>query len=171
VHIIRVHNRHCTCGLYQDYLLPCCHALAALYACKVGLHDGFDLILAWFEPLSLLTAYDYLYKGQNNHGKAVTVFTGLRAVDITRLGDYETTTISTTLGSPDPFADIVVNPPQVPKLRGKQKKRQEASDGKGPIQKLSKPQVCKLCNESGHNRATCKRLIQLEGDSLGLGVL
>jgi len=77
VYIIRVHNRHYTCGLYQDYLLPCCYALAALYAYKVSLHNKFDLILAWFEPLSLLTVYDYLYKGQNKHSKAVTVFTGL----------------------------------------------------------------------------------------------
>jgi hypothetical protein len=61
VHIVKIHEGHCTCGLYQDYLLPCFHALAALYACKVGLRDGFDLIPSWFEPLLLLTAYDYLY--------------------------------------------------------------------------------------------------------------
>jgi hypothetical protein len=74
---------HSTYGLYQDYLLTCCHALTALYASKVGLHNGFDLVLAWFEPLSLLIAYNYLYKGQNEHGEAVTVFTGLRAINIT----------------------------------------------------------------------------------------
>jgi hypothetical protein len=62
VHIVKIHDRTCTCGLYQDYLLPCCYALAALYACKVGLYNGFNLIPAWFKPLSLLTAYDYLYK-------------------------------------------------------------------------------------------------------------
>jgi hypothetical protein len=99
------------------------------------------------------------------------VFTGLRAVDITRLGDYETTKAAAAAGSLDPFADLVVDPPEVPKLRGKQKKRREAGDGKGPIEKLSKPQKCKLCNEPGHNSATCKRLVQLEGGSLGLGVL
>jgi len=97
------------------------------------------------------------------------VHTGLRAVDITRLGDHEPT--DAVVGSPDPFADLVVDPPDVPKLRGKQKKRREASDSKGPIEKLTKPQVCRLCNKPGHNKATCKRLIQLEGETLGLGVL
>jgi hypothetical protein len=95
------------------------------------------------------------------------VFTGLRAVDITRLDDYS----AAPAGSPDPFADLVVDPPEVPKLRGKQKKRREAGDSKGPIKKLSKPKKCKLCDEPGHNRATCKRLIQLEGESIGLGVI
>jgi hypothetical protein len=108
---------HCTCGLYQDYLLPCCHALAVLYACKVGLHDGFDLIPSWFEPLSLLTAYDYIYEDQNEFGEPAMTHTGLRAVDITRLSDYETTDV--LAGSPDPFADLVVSPPAVPKLRGR----------------------------------------------------
>jgi hypothetical protein len=125
-------------------LLPCCYALAALYACKVSLHDGFDLIPAGFEPLLLLTAYNYLYRDQNEHGETVTVFTGVRFVDITRRSDYETSTISTTLGSLDLFADIVVGTLQVPKLRDKQKKQQEASDSKGLIQKLSKPQIFKF---------------------------
>jgi len=140
-----------------------------LYACKVGLHDGFNLVPAWFKPLSLLTAYDYLYESQNELGESVTVFTGLRAVDITRLSDYED--VPARLGSPDPFADLVIDPPEVPKLRGRQRKRREAGDGKGPIKKLTKPQKCKLCNEPGHNRATCSRLIRLEGDTIGLGVM
>ena len=97
------------------------------------------------------------------------VFTKLRAIDITRLDDFEDALARQ--GSLNPFADLVVDPPEVPKLRGKQKKQREASDGKGPIKKLSKPQKCKLCNEPGHNKATCKRLIQLEGESIGLGVI
>jgi hypothetical protein len=135
----------------------------------VGLHDGFNLVPSWFEPLSLLTAYDYLYQGENEFGEPVIVHTGLRAVDITRLSDFELT--DPIAGSLDPFADLVVDPPEVPKLRGRQKKRREAGDGKGPIKKFSKPQVCKLCNEPGHNKTTCKRLIELEGDTPGLGVL
>jgi len=169
VHIIKIHDRHCTCGLYQDYLLPCCYALAALYACKVGLHNGFDLIPAWFKPISLLTVYDYLSLGSNEYGEPVMVHTRLQAVDITCLGDHKPT--DAVVGSPDPFADLVVDPPDVLKLRGKQKKRREASDGKGPIKKLTKPQICKLCNKPGHNKATCRQLIQLEGETLGLGVL
>jgi hypothetical protein len=168
VHIVKIHDRHCTCGLYQDYLLPCCYALAALYACKVGLHDRFDIIPAWFEPISLLTAYDYLSLGSNEYGEPVMVHTGLRAVNITRLGDHEPTDAVVGL---DLFADLVVDSLDVPKLRGKQKQRREASDGKGPIKKLTKPQVCRLCNKPGHNKATCRQLIQLEGKTLGLGVL
>jgi hypothetical protein len=66
------------------------------------------------------------------------VFTGLQAVDITRLSDYETTGAAAA-GSLDPFADLVVDLLEMPKLCGKQKKRREAGDGKGPIKKLSKP--------------------------------
>ena len=44
------------CGLYQDYLIPYCHALAALYHCDISLQDErFQLIPIWFLPLSILT--------------------------------------------------------------------------------------------------------------------
>jgi hypothetical protein len=119
--------------------------------------------------LSLLTAYDYLYQGQNEFSEPVIVHIGLQAVDITRLSDFEPA--DPIAGSLDPFVDLVVDLLEMPKLRGRQKKQREAGNGKGPIKKFSKPQVCKVCNEPGHNRATCTRLIRLEGDTPGLGVL
>jgi hypothetical protein len=168
VHIVKVHERTCTCGLYQEYLLPCCHALVALYASKIGLHDGFDLIPSWYKPISVLTAYDYLFHGLNEFGEDVVMHTGLRAIDITHLEDF--TTITTDLDE-DPFADLVVEPPAVSKKRGRRPKRREAGDGKGPFQKVQKPQVYSVCYELGHNKKRCKELIRLEGNSIGIGII
>jgi hypothetical protein len=97
------------------------------------------------------------------------VHTGLWAIDITRLDEYSTG--PTDLDLDDPFKDIIVEPPPVPKKRGKQKKRREASDGKGPLQKVQKPQVCSMCDKPGHNKKKCTKLTILEGESIGLGVL
>jgi hypothetical protein len=141
-----------------------------LYACKVGLHNGFNLIPAWFNPLSLLTAYNYLYKSQSESSEPIIVFIGLQAVDITHLDDYKARPAGPAR-SLDPFADLVVDPLEVLKLCGRQKKRREAGDSKGSIKQLSKLQTCKVCNEPGYNKATYKRLIQLEGESIRLGVI
>jgi hypothetical protein len=70
--------------LFQKYLIPCCYALAALYSCSISLQDErFHLVLAWYKPISILSAYDYIEIGQNEWGKDVIVHTGLRAIDIT----------------------------------------------------------------------------------------
>ena len=114
-------------------------------------------------------AYDYLSQGQNEFGEDVIVHIGLRAIDITRLDEY--TTSPTNLDLDDPFRDIVVEPPPVPKKRGKRQKRREAGDRKGPIQKVQRPQVCSLCDEPGHNKKTCRKLTILERDSIGLRIL
>jgi hypothetical protein len=84
VHIVQVHEQRCTCGLYQDYLIPCCHALAALYHCGISLQDKrYHLIPSWFSPISILTAYDYIETEENEWGQDVIIYTGLRAIDIT----------------------------------------------------------------------------------------
>lgn len=170
---MKVHERTCTCGLYQDYLIPCCHALAALYHCGISLQDErYHLIPPWFHPISILTAYDYIEMGKNEWGDDVTVHTGLRAVDITSLGDYVTDNAMDLPLDEDPFADIVIDPPVMPKHQGRRRtRRREAGDGQGPVSKPQKPQACSVCSEPGHNKSTCKRLTILEGDTLGLGVL
>jgi len=72
----------------------------------------------------------------------------------------------------DPFEDLVVDPPVVPKHHGRRRtRRREASDGQGPVLKPRKSQICSVCSETGHNRSTCKRLQILEGDTVGLGVM
>jgi hypothetical protein len=149
--------------------LPCCHALTALYASKIGLHDGFDLIPSWFEPLEVLGAYDYLVQGRNEEGEEVMIHTGLQAIDINCLHVYIASPIDPDFE--DPFADIELEPPPIPKKRGKQTKRREAGDGKGPLYKPQKPQVCSVCGVAKHNKKKCKNLLRLEGDSAGLGVL
>ena len=58
---------------------------------------------------------------------------GLRAIDINCLNDYTAGPID--LDFEDPFVDIEVEPPPIPKKHGKQGKRREASDGKGPLYK------------------------------------
>ena len=107
--------------------------------------------------------------GQNEFGEEIMVHRGLRAIDITRLDEY--TTSSSNQDIEDPFQDVIVEPPPVPKKRGRQTKRREAGNGKGPLQKVSKPQVCSVCDKEGHNKKTCKKLTILEGDSIGLRVL
>lgn len=97
------------------------------------------------------------------------IHTGLWAIDITCLDKH--TNPSTDPDFDDPFRDIEVEPPPVPKKQGRQAKRREAGDGKGPLYKPQKPQVCSICSELGHNKKRCKHLIQLEGDSIGLGIL
>jgi SWIM zinc finger len=173
MHIVRVHEQTCTCGLYQEYLIPCCHALAALYSCGVSLQDErFHLVPAWYKPLAILSAYDYIEIGMNEFGEDVTIHTGLRAIDITRLDDYAVQESGSSTLDEDPFADLVVDPPEVPRRSGRQRtKRREAGDGKGPLSKPQKPQTCSVCSEPGHNKLRCKRLQILEGDTPGLGVM
>jgi hypothetical protein len=170
VHIVKVHEQTCTCGLYQEYLIPCCHGLAALYHCGISLKDEvFKLVPPWFSPISLLTAYDYIETSQNEWGDEITVHTGLRAIDVTRLHEYA----QPEWDPEDPFADTTtLTAPEVQKLPGRRRtKRREAGDGKGPLVKPRKQQTCSVCSETGHNKLTCKRLQTLEGDTLGLGVL
>jgi hypothetical protein len=150
-------------------LIPCCHALTALYHCGIGLNDTrFNLIPAWFEPISVLGAYDYIANTINEFNEEVIIHIGLQAIDITRLDDYED---CTTPLVDDSFADLVVEPLEIRATRGRRpKKRREAGDGKGPFEKRRKEQVCSLCNEPRYNRKTCKRPIELEGNTPGLGV-
>ena len=149
--------------------MPYCYALTALYTSKIGLRDGFDLIPSWFEPLEVLGAYDYLVQGRNEEGEEVMIHIGLRAIDINCLDEY--TAGPTDPDFEDPFADIEVEPPPVPKKRGKQGKRREAGDGKGPLHKPQREQVCSICSVVGHNKKKCKKLLRLEGEASRLGVL
>ena len=95
------------------------------------------------------------------------IHTGLQAIDINSLNEYT----ATDLDFEDPFADIEVEPPPIPKKRGKQAKRREAGDGKGPLYKPQRQQVCSICSVAGHNKLKCKKLLRLEGEASGLGVL
>jgi hypothetical protein len=122
VHIVQVYEQTCTCGLYQEYLIPCCYALAALYSYGVSLQDErFYLVLAWYKPLAILLAYDYIEIGMNEFGEDVTIHTGLQAIDITRLDDYAVRESGSSALDEDLFADLVVDPPKVPRRSGRQR--------------------------------------------------
>jgi len=164
---VKVHEQTCTCGLYQEYLIPCCHGLAALYHCGISLKDKvYHLIPGWFSPISLLTAYDYVEIGMNKWGDEITVHTGLQAIDITQLNEYA----KPTWDPEDPFAEPL-KPPEVQKLPGRRRtKRREAGDGKGPLVKPRKKQECSVCGKDTHNRRKCTRLTELERGTAGLGV-
>jgi hypothetical protein len=132
--------------------------------------ERFHLVLAWYKPLSVLSAYDYIEIGMNEWGEDVTMHTGLQAIDITQLDDYAV--VDNPSLDEDPFADLVVDAPDVPQQSGRQRtKRREAGDGKGPLLKPRKLQTCSVCSEPRHNKLTCKCLQILEGDTLGLGVI
>jgi hypothetical protein len=105
---------------------------------------------------------------ENEWGDPITIHTGLRAIDVTRLDDYA----KPNWDPEDLFTDTSVAPPEVRKLPGRQRtKRREAGDGKGPLVKLRKVQTCSVCSIARHNKRKCKRLTVLEGDTAGLGVL
>jgi len=115
----------------------------------------------------LLTAYDYIKIGENEWGDLITIHTGLRAIDVTRLDEYA----KPSWDPEDPFADTVALP-EVQKLPGRRRtKRREAGDGKGLLVKPRKAQTCSVCSATGHNKLRYKRLTILEGDTAGLGVL
>ena len=84
----------------------------------------------------------------------IMLHTGLWAIDVTRLGEFTTTCNNTTaMGlDDDPFADLVVELPPVPKKRGRKQKRREAGDGKGPLEKVQKAPGHSVCDEPGHNK-------------------
>jgi hypothetical protein len=169
VHIVRIHEQTCSCGLYQEYLILCCHALAALYHCRISLQDDrYHLVPAWYKPISLLTAYDYIEMAQNEWGEDVTIHTGLCGINITNLN---TIVVDNLLLDEDPFSNLVIRALEVPRRRGRPSKRRQASDGKGPLFKAPKPQACSVCSEPRHNRKTCSRLQILESDTAGLGVI
>jgi hypothetical protein len=82
----------------------------------VGLNNAkFNLIPAWFEPILVLRAYDYIADTINEF-KETIIHISLRAIDITRLDDCKG---RTTPQVDDPFADLVVKPPEVKKTRGR----------------------------------------------------
>jgi hypothetical protein len=165
---VKIHEQTCTCGLYQEYLIPCCHGLAALYHCGISLKDKvYYLIPGWYSPASLLTAYDYIEMGENEWGDPITIHTGLQAIDVTQLSDEP------NWDPEDLFADTIqIAAPEVQKLPGRRRtRRREASDGKGPLVKPRKAQTCSVCGATRHNKLRCKRLTILEGDTARLGVL
>ena len=129
----------------------------------------YHLIPAWYKPASLLSAYDYIEISQNEWGDDVTIHTGLRGIDIIGLDTYAVD--NPLLLNEDPFADLVVEAPDVPRQQGRRAKRRQAGDGKGPLFKPPKQQTCSACSEPGHNRKTCTCLQILEGNTAGLGVI
>lgn len=153
--------------------MPCCHALAAIYHCGLKLSDPFNFIPSWFQPIYLLQAYEYIEESINEHGETVICYIGLRAIDITEL-EASSGALGGAIGlgeDEDPFADLVVEPPVIPKKKGRKGKRRQAGDGKGPLHKHQKPQTCKVCGEQGHNRLTCTKLTELEGGAPGMGII
>lgn len=89
--------------------------------------------------------YDYIEMGMNGWGEDVIMHTGLRAIDITRLDDYAAVENRSSTSSEDPFADLVVDPPELLRRSGRQRtKRREAGDGKGPLVKPQKQQACSV---------------------------
>ena len=94
---------------------------------------------------------------------------GLQAIDINCLNEYIASPID--LDFEDPFVDIEVEPPPIPKKRGKQTRRREAGDGKGPLYKPQKPQLYLVYSIVKYNKKKCKNLLRLEGDLARLGVL
>jgi hypothetical protein len=136
-----------------------------LYHYEISLKDEvYRLIPRWYLSASL----DYIEIGENEWGDPITIHTGLRAIDVTRLDDYA----EPNWDPEDPFADTSVAPLEVQKLPSRRRtKRREAGDGKGPLVKPRKVQTCSVCSIAGHNKRKCKRLTVLEGDTAGLGVL
>jgi hypothetical protein len=130
------------------------------------LSGPFRLIPTWFEPASVLSAYNYIEHTQNEWGDDIIIHTGLRAVDISQLKDEP----GEASEDEDPFKDLEIEPPTVRKHKGRQGKRRKAGDGKGPLNKGQQAQVCGVCGEQGHNRKTCSRLTILEGTSQGIGI-
>jgi hypothetical protein len=131
--------------------------------------EVYHLIPGWYSSASLLTAYDYIEIGENEWGDSITIHTGLRAIDVTRLNEYA----EPNWDPKDPFADTnAVALLEVRKLPGRRRtKRRKAGDGKGPLVKPRKAQTCSVCSATGHNKLRCTRLTILEGDTAGLGVL
>ena len=138
-----------------------------MYQCKVSLHGPFQLIPSWFEPVSVLTAYDYLEHSQNKWGQDIIINTGLQAIDINRLEVDEP--VEQELDE-DPFKDLDIDPPIVRKRKGRKGKRRTAGDGKGPLNKAQRVLGCGICGDPGHNRKTCTQLVILEGTAQGIGM-
>jgi hypothetical protein len=86
------------------------------------------LIPSWFEPVSVLTAYNYLEHGENEWGKEIMIYTGLRAIDINRLEVDQP--VEQELNE-DPFKDLQIDLPIVCKRKGKKGNRCTASERKG----------------------------------------
>jgi hypothetical protein len=101
-----------------------------------------------------------------HHGDDIIIHTGLRAVDISQLKDGP----GETSEDEDPLKVLEIEPPIVRKRKGRQGQRCKAGDGKGPLDKAERAQVCGVCGEQGHNRKTCSRLTILEGTSQGIGI-
>jgi hypothetical protein len=60
-----------------------------LYHCGISLKDKvYRLIPRWYSSASLLTVYDYIEMDKNEWGDLITIYTGLRAIDVTRLDNY-----------------------------------------------------------------------------------
>ena len=76
------------------------------------------MIPSWFEPVSVLTAYDCLEHSENEWGQEIMIHTGLRAIDINQLEVDQP--VEQELDE-DPFKDLEVDPPIVRKRKGRKR--------------------------------------------------
>ena len=135
IHTVRCQEYYCTCRQFQEWLLPCSHAITAIHFAKRAVHEW---IAPFWEPMyvALGTAYQNQEAGDgyiNNHMRTI------------KIDDI----------MPD-FCDEICLPPLAkPKRKGRhQKKRKEKGDRP---ERTQGPQAYTRCSQTGHNKKNAKK--------------
>ena len=126
-HNLNVIHNTCTCGLWQEYNVPCVDAVAYLRICQ---NKSIDEIID--EDVSRLYTYEYLHKLYKDNLNAVALST-LRHDEVT---------------------SVAKNTPKRQPGRPKMLRYRERSKYENPADSKIK---CQKCGRRGHNRAGCHR--------------
>ena len=131
IHIVRCQEFWCSCGQFQEWRLPCSHAITATRYAK---RDVWEWVAPFWEPfyVGVSTAYlnDLDAEGNyvNNHMRTI------------KIDDIK----------PEFFDDECKAPqPKLNKAGPNQKKRKEVGDAP---EKVVEPWSCSRCGRIGHNR-------------------
>jgi hypothetical protein len=136
IHIVKCQDFECTCGHFQEWLLPCSHAITTIRFAQRAVHEW---VAPFWEPpyVALGTAYQLRETGDgyiNNHMRTIKI---------------------DDIPLPSFCDDECFPPPLKPKKAGlNQKKRKEKGDK--PESTQNKLYSYTHCGRTGHNRRNKK---------------
>ncbi|KAK3031668.1 hypothetical protein RJ639_035036 [Escallonia herrerae] len=135
-HIVDIRNRCCLCRGWQQYGLPCAHAVAALLSCRQNVHRFTE---NWFT----VTTYRKAYSQTIHPIPDKTLWKEMLMLE----GQPGEGSISE--GS---ISEVVINPPKSLRPPGRPRKRRVRAEDRGRAKRVVH---CSRCNQTGHFRTTC----------------
>ena len=135
---VDIYNRTCTCGKFQELLIPCCHAVKFLTHANLTLPETYCShihTVNWFQQM-------YTVEDDNNDYRSVTTTKAL-IHDFAHANGIEL---------------IGLIPPTVEVQRGRKRKKRIESQSKSTKTRTTNATtvVCPVCQKPGHRRENCR---------------